>query len=122
MATLLTFSTKGVPLTVIYPAVNHSGQSRVVRFRLGKKLVLPAYTDASLPHMVQFEIGEQIVTFMINDLLETSYWRRIRNAYDLFGQLEIDEDAKVGIEELERVIRWLRDQSIAWGIAPAVAA
>ena len=122
MATLTTQSTKGTPVTVIYPAENHAGHGNVVRFRLGKKSVLPAYSYANLPHLVQFQTGQRIVTFMLNDIFETSYWRKIRNAYNVLGQLDIDEDAKVGAEECERIIRWLREQSTAWGVTLEAAA
>jgi hypothetical protein len=122
MPTLQTQSTKGAPVTVIYPAESPASQSVLVRFRLGKKSMLPAYSYANLPHLVQFQIGQQIVTFMLNDILETSYWRKIRNAYNVLGQLDIDEDAKVGIEECERVNQWLREQSIACGVSLATVA
>jgi hypothetical protein len=55
MATLQTQSTSGAPITIINPAEKPSGYSAIVRFRVGKKTVLPAYTDANLPHLVQFQ-------------------------------------------------------------------
>ena len=118
MATLQTQCTKGAPVTVIYPAETPSGHSAVVRFRVGKKTVLPAYTSANLPHLVQFRMGQRIVMFMLRDILETSYWGRIRNAYTLRGQLDIEADVKIGKEETERITQWLKEQSAAWGIAP----
>ena len=117
MATLQTQSTSGAPLTVIYPAAKPSGYSAIVRFRVGKKTVLPAYTDANLPHLVQFQRGQQIIMFMLKDVLQTSYWQKIRNAYNVFGQLDISADVKLGAGETERVTRWLREQSAARGIA-----
>jgi hypothetical protein len=118
MATLQTQSTNGVPVTVIYPAEKPPGYSAVVGFRVGKKTMHPAYTDANLPHLVQFQKGQQIVMFMLKDVLETSYWQKIRNAYDFRGQLDIDADVKVGGKEAEEVTQWLREQSFARGITP----
>ena len=117
MATLQTQSTKGGPITVIYPAERLTGHSAVVLFRVGKKTVLPAYADANLPYLVQFQRGQRIVMFMLSDVLEPSYWRRIRNAYNLLGQLDLDADAKMSAGETERVAQWLREQSAARGIA-----
>jgi len=119
MTTLQTRSTKGALVTVIYPAKKPSGHSAVVRFRVGKKTVLPAYADANLPYLVQFQSGQRIVMFTLGDVLQTSYWQRIRNAYNIFGQLDIDADVKVSTEETERVTQWLREQSTALGVAPA---
>jgi hypothetical protein len=116
MATLETQSTKGAPVTVIYPAEKPSGHSAIVRFRVGKKTVLPAYTDANLPHLVQFQAGQRIIMFMLSDVLQTSYWQKIRNAYTVVGQLDIDADMKMGKEETERVSQWLREQSTALGV------
>jgi len=120
MTTLQTQSTKGALVTVIYPAKKPSSHSAIVRFRVGKKIVLPAYTDANLPYLVQFQCGQRIVMFMLGDVLQTSYWQRIRNAYNVLGQLDIDADVKVGSEETERVTEWLREQSTALGVTPAV--
>lgn len=117
MPTLQIHTTKGALVTVIYPAKPPSGYSAVVRFRIGKKTVLPAYTSANLPHLVQFQNGQRIVMFMLSDLLQTSYWQRIRNAYNILGQLDIDADLKVGTEETERVTEWLKEQSTALGIS-----
>jgi hypothetical protein len=117
MATLQTQSTKGAPVTVIYPAERPTGHSAVVLFRVGKKTVLPAYADANLPYLVQFQRGQRIFMVILSDVLEPSYWRRIRNAYNLFGQLDLDPDARMGTEETKRVVRWLREQSAARGIA-----
>jgi hypothetical protein len=110
MATLEIISTKGAPVTVIYPAEKPPGYSAVMRFRVGKRTVLPAYTEANLPHLVQFQRGQQIVMFMLSDILQTSYWKKMRNAYNLLGQLDIDADVKIGTEEAERVIQWLGEQ------------
>jgi hypothetical protein len=118
MATFETHSTSGAPLTVIYPAEKPSGYSAVVRLRVGKKTVLPAYTGANLPHLVQFQRGQQIVMFMLRDVLQTSYWQKIRNAYNVLGQLDVDADVKVGADEIERITQWLRVESAAWGVAP----
>jgi hypothetical protein len=116
MATLRTQSTRGAPLTVIYPAEKPSGYSAIVRLRVGKKTVLPAYADANLSHLVQFQAGQQIVMFMLRDVLQTSYWQKIRNAYNVLGQLDIDADVKVGAEEIKRITQWLREQSAIGGI------
>ncbi len=113
MATLQTQSTKGAPVTVTYPAVKPSGYSNVVCFRIGKKSVSPAYTDANLPHLVQFHRGQRIVTFMLSDVLQTSYWQKIRGAYNVLGQLDIDAETKVSPTETERVVQWLKEQSSA---------
>ncbi len=78
--------------------------------------MLPAYTDANLPHLVQFQAGQRIIMFMLSDVLQTSYWQRIRNAYTVVGQLEVDADIKMGKEETERVSQWLREQSTARGV------
>ena len=117
MATLQTQSTEGAPLTVIYPAGRPSCHSAIVRLRVGKKTVLPAYTEANLPHLVQFQRGQRIVMFMLSDILQTSFWQRIRNAHNLLGQLDIDSDMKIGTEETKRVTQWLRDQSTSLGVA-----
>jgi hypothetical protein len=116
MATLQTQSASGAPLTVIYPAEKPAGHSAIVRFRVGKKTSLPAYTDANLPHLVQFKRGQQIIMFMLRDVLQTSYWQKIRNAYNLLGQLDIDADVKVGAEETRRITQWLRQQGAAQGL------
>ena len=122
MATLLAETTTGSSITVIYPAERRSNQSATVRFRVGKKTLLPAYNDANLPHLVQFQQGQRIIMFMLSDVLQTSYWQRVRNAYTLLGHLDIDEDIKVGAQETERIAQWLREQSAARGIAPEVQA
>jgi hypothetical protein len=116
MPTLQTQSASGAPLTVIYPAEKPSGYSAIVRFRVGKKTVLPAYTDANLPHLVQFQRGQQIVMFLLRDVLQTSYWQKIRNAYNLLGQLDIDAEVKVGAEETKRITQWLTEQGAARGL------
>ncbi len=116
MATLQTQSTKGAAVTVIYPAEKPSGYSTVVCFRVGKKTVLPAYTDANLPHLVQFQFGQRTIMFMLSDVLQTSYWQRIRNAYNILGQLDVDEDVKMGAEDTGRVTQWLKDQSTTRGV------
>ena len=118
MATLQTQCTDGSPLRVIYPAEKLSGHSASVRLRVGKKTVLPAYADSNLPYLVQFQKGQRIIMFMLSDVLQTSYWQKIRNAYNLFGQLDIDADVKVGAKETKGIIQWLREQSATRGIAP----
>jgi hypothetical protein len=118
MATLEIESTKGLPVTVVYPAAKTTGQNVLVRFRIGKQTVLPAYGDTNLPFLVQFRRGQRVVMFSLKDLFEKSYWQRIRNAYTIFGQLDIDEDLKLGVAESERVAQWLREQSAAWNIEP----
>ena len=116
MPTLQTQCTEGSPVTVIYPAQVPAPQSAFVQFRVGKKTFAPAYTPANLPHMVQFQKGQRIVMFMLHDVLQTSYWHRIRNAYTLLGQLDIAEDIRIGGGETERVTEWLRQQSTAHGV------
>jgi hypothetical protein len=122
MSTLQTQSTKGALVTVIYPAKKPSGHGAIVRLRIGKKTILPAYADANLPYLVQFQSGQRIVMFMLGDLLQTSYWQKIRNAYNFFGQLDIDTDIKMGTEETERVTQWLKEQSSALGVTLVVQA
>lgn len=117
MATLQIHSTKDFPVTVIYPAIKPTGYSNVVCFRIGKKSVSPAYTDAHLPHLVQFQRGQRIVTFMLSDVLQTSYWQKIRGAYNVLGQLDIDAETKVSPKETERVVQWLKEQSSALEVA-----
>ena len=117
MATLQTQCTKGAPVTVIYPAERPRGHGVGVRFRVGKKTVLPAYSDANLPHLVQFQTGQRIVMFMLGDVLQTSYWQKIRNAYNFLGQLDIDKDVKLGAEACQQVIQWLREQRAVQGTA-----
>jgi hypothetical protein len=116
MATLEIRTSTGSAVTVIYPAEKPAPQTAFVQFRVGKKTFAPAYPEASLPHMVQFQKGQRIVMFTLGDVLEASYWRRIRNAYTIFGHLDIAEDIRVGAEETERVAEWLREQSSALGV------
>jgi hypothetical protein len=116
MATYQTRSTKGTPITVIYPAERPSANSANVRFRVGKKTVRPAYAAANLPHLVQFQIGQRIVMFMLSDVLQSSYWQKVRNAYTWFGQLDIDADVRVDSPEIERIIQWLSAESADRGI------
>lgn len=116
MASFQTCSTKGIPVTVIYPAERRSDNRTQVSFRIGKKSVLPAYTDASTPHLVQFQCGQRTITFMLSDLFEPSYWKRIRNAYNVLGQLDLDEETKVGVDETEKVLAWLKLESLSLGV------
>jgi hypothetical protein len=116
MATLQTQSTNGAPLTVVYPAEKPIGHSKVVRFRVGKKTVLPAYTNTNLPYLVQFQVGQTVIMFGLGDIFEASYWRRIQNAYNIFGQLDLAADVKVGVDETGRIARWLLEQSAAFGV------
>jgi hypothetical protein len=116
MATLQIKTTKGVRVTVIYPANRPTGYCASVRFRIGKKTVLPAYTNAILPNLVQFQCGQRIIMFMLGDLFRPSYWHRIRNAYTLFGQLDLDTDLKVSTGETGRVREWLTEQCRALGV------
>jgi len=119
MATLQTQSTGGAPLIVTYPAERFSRPGAPVRVRIGKKSTLPAYTNANLPHLVQFDTGQQTVIFMLSDVLQTSYWQRVRNAYNWLGQLDVAEEVKVAAGETRRILQWLRDQSAARGITLA---
>ncbi len=116
MATFHIQSTKGAPVTVIYPAERPPAHSATVGLRIGKKTVLPAYTAANLPHLVQFQRDRNITMFMLDDVLETSFWRKIRNAYTVFGQLDLGAGVKVSASEVSRVIQWLGEQSAARGI------
>jgi hypothetical protein len=117
MATLQIQTTKGAPVTVIYPAERPTDHGVVAVFRAGKKRMRPAYADSSLPYLVQFLRGQRMVTFLLQDILEDSYWRRIRNAYTFLGQLDLSVDTKIGPEETGRVRRWLKEHSAARGIA-----
>lgn len=116
MATLQTKCTKGRPITVIYPAETPSPRSASILFRVGKKTVLPAYTDANLPYLVQFQKGQRIIMFMLVDVLQTSFLQKVRNAYNLFGQLDIDEDIKVDSKEAKRIGEWLKQEAAARGV------
>jgi hypothetical protein len=116
MATLTAKSTSGTPVTIVYPAEKPQGHSVIARLRVGKKTISPAYPDGNLPYMVQFRTGQRIVTFMLGDVFETSYLRRILNAYNLRGELTLDEDTKVSPAETKRIIEWLRQESAGWGV------
>ena len=115
MATLEAQTTKNTPVGVIYPAEKPEDPTITVRCRFGKTTIFAAYSDDMLPHLVQFQSGKSIVMFMLRDLLQPSYWRRIRNAYDFFGQLDIDKGVKLGRAETERVVQWLAEYSQALG-------
>ncbi len=68
--------------------------------------------------MLQFRIGERNVLLMLPDVIETSFWHKIRNAYDLWGRLDIDTDVKIGGEEVARLVSWLKQQrNLVGGIA-----
>ena len=116
MATFQARSSTGSTITVIYPAEKPAPQTAFVRLRVGKQTFAPAYTEANLPHLVQFQKGQRIVMFMLHDVLQTSYWSRIRNAYTLFGDLDVAEDIKIDTKETGRVTQWLREQSAARGV------
>jgi hypothetical protein len=116
MATLETRSSTGSLITVIYPAEKPPPQTASVRLRIGKKTFAAAYTQANLPHMVQFKKGQRIVMFLLADLLQTSYWGRIRSAYTVFGHLDIAEDIRMNGEETVRVTQWLKQQSAVQGV------
>lgn len=118
MPTLDIQSTNGAQLTVIYPAEKPPAQSAVVRLRMGKKNVLPTFTEQNPPYLVQFKRGQRIFMFMLSDLFETSFWQRIRNAYDICGRLEIDDDIRIGSEETERLKSWLFEQAASLGVTP----
>ena len=107
MPVLETKCTKGSSVTVVYPAERPPAYSAVLAMRAGKKDVFPAYSDANLPYLVQFRRGQRIVMFLLSDVLESSYWRRVRNAYNMFGELVLDRDAKLSVEEMQRVRLWL---------------
>ena len=116
MATLQILSTKGTPIAVVYPAERTNGLATHVRLRVGKKTMLPAYSAANLPHLVQFRVGGRQLMFMLSDILETAYWKKVRNAYNWRGQLDIDDEAKVGGSDVRRVIQWLKEQTADRGI------
>lgn len=117
MATLQSQSTKGAPVTVVYPPEKPSGHSSIMHFRIGKKTVLPAFTSASLPYLVQFQIGQRSVMFMLSDVFQTSYWQRIRNAYNVLGQLDVATDVKMGAEATKQITQWLKEQTTAQEVA-----
>ena len=116
MATFHIQSTKRARVTVIYPAERRPAHSATVGLRIGKKIVLPAYTAANLPHLVQFQQERHITLFMLDDVLETSFWRKMRNAYTVFGQLDLGAGVKVSATEVSRLIQWLGEQVAARGI------
>jgi hypothetical protein len=119
MATLQTQSAKGIPLTVVYPAEKPNGYGVAVPLRVGKKTVLPAFGASRHPHLVQFRAGQRTVMFMLSDLLEKSYWQKIRNAYTLFGELDVDKDLKIENQEAKRIAQWLKEQSAELGVTVA---
>ncbi len=88
-----------------------------MHFRIGKKTVLPAFTSASLPYLVQFQIGQRSIMFMLSDVFQTSYWQRIRNAYNVLGQLDVATDVKMGAEATKQITEWLKEQTTAQGVA-----
>lgn len=88
-----------------------------MHFRIGKKTVLPAFTSASLPYLVQFQIGQRSVMFMLSDVFQTSYWQRIRNAYNVLGQLDVATDVKMGAEATKQITQWLKEQTTAQEVA-----
>src|ERR1035437_8933283 len=107
MATLETQSTKGAPVTVIYPAEKPSGHSAIVRFRVGKKTALPAYTDANLPHLVQFQTGQRFVLFCHAEVPQPSYGRKPGIPYPVAAHLELAANIKRGKGKPEGVSQWL---------------
>ena len=88
-----------------------------MHFRIGKKTVLPDFTSASLPYLVQFQIGQRSIMFMLSDVFQTSYWQRIRNAYNVLGQLDVATDVKMGAEATKQITEWLKEQTTAQGVA-----
>jgi len=54
--------------------------------------------------------------FMLVDVLQTSFLQKVRNAYNLFGQLDIDEDIKVDSKEAKRIGEWLKQEAAARGV------
>ncbi|HCL91466.1 MAG TPA: hypothetical protein PLV05_11450 [Verrucomicrobiota bacterium] len=113
MAAIQIQSTKGEPITVVYPAERASAPNTAIQLRIGKKTLLPAYSNANLPHLVQFQRERQVTLFMLADVLETSYWRKLRNAFTIFGQLDMGAGVKVSAGESRRVVQWLRELSAA---------
>ena len=79
--------------------------------------MLPAFTSASLPYLVQFQIGQRSIMFMLSDVFQTSYWQRIRNAYNVLGQLDVATDVKMGAEATKQITEWLKEQTTAQGVA-----
>jgi hypothetical protein len=109
MATLQSKTTKNAPVAVIYPAEKPSGGT-VVRCRVGKKSVLPAFGADSLDHLLQLQLAGRIMMLLVSDVLQSRFMERIRNAYNWLGQMEIDEDAKLSRAETARVVDWLKAQ------------
>ena len=115
MATLETSTTRCAPIGVTYPAEHPENPTVIVRCRVGKSTVVSRYTDDMLCRLVQFRHGESITMFMLRDILQPSYWKRIRNAFDVFGQLDIDKGVKLSRVETGRVVQWLTEYSQALG-------
>jgi hypothetical protein len=110
MATFQTQSTTGTAITVVYPAEKRPALGSIIQFRIGKKTVQPAYNHANLPHLVEFQIGQRTVMLMLGDILESSYWQRIRNAYTWLGQLEVDHDVRLEADAAAQLALWLKAQ------------
>jgi hypothetical protein len=111
MATFQTQSTNGIPITVVYPAEKLPGNGSVLQFRIAKKTIQPAYDRALLPHLVQFDIGQRTIMLMLSDILQPSYWQRIRNVHGLLGNLEVADDIKIKVGASSQLARWLRIQT-----------
>jgi len=67
--------------------------------------------------LVQFQIGQRSVMFMLSDVFQTSYWQRIRNAYNVLGQLDVATDVKMGAEATKQITQWLKEQTTAQEVA-----
>jgi hypothetical protein len=115
MATLETLTTRSAPIGVTYPAEHPDNPTAIVRCRVGKSTVVSKYTDDMLCHLVQFRHAGSITMFLLSDILQASYLKRIRNAYDVFGQLDIDKGVKLSRGETGRVVQWLAEYSQALG-------
>ena len=116
MATFHTQSTKGRAIRVVYPAEKRPGVGSVLLFRIGKQTVKPAFNDANLQHLDQFDIGQRTVMLKLSDILHQSYWQRFKAAYSLFGQLEVANDVKIGVKATAQLTQWLRMQSSRWRV------
>jgi hypothetical protein len=117
MPSLEVQTTRNAPVTITYPAEQAVGCTVMVRFRVGKKNLLPAYSPETLHLLVQFRTRRGIVVLLLSELVEPSYWGRIHKAYDWFDRLEIDTGLKLSRTESRRVVKWLTEQSKALGVS-----
>lgn len=122
MPSLSTQTASRIPVTVVYPAEAPLISNLRIRFRVTKKNFLPVCNSATLPLMVEFRTASAVVILLLCDLLDSSYWERIRKVYDSFDRLEIDTSVRLNRRETKRVVLWLREQSQTLGISVESAA